>query len=80
MLITPSQCRAGRALLGLTQPELGKAANLGLSTVVDFERTRRAVSEDAVAALKAALEALGVEFIAPVGAAGPGVRLARPEV
>jgi DNA-binding XRE family transcriptional regulator len=68
----PSQCRAGRALLSWTQPDLAKAAGLGLSTVVDFERERRRVSEDATAAIRGALEKGGVEF---TNGKRPGVRL-----
>ena len=73
MLIIPAQCRAARALLDWTQPDLAKAAGLGLSTVVDFERGRRRVSEDAVSAIRKALERNGVEF---TDGKRPGVRLA----
>jgi transcriptional regulator with XRE-family HTH domain len=72
--MTPSQSRAARALLGLTQPELARRANVGLSTVVDFERARRRVSLGAIAALKAAFEMAGVVFIDENGG-GAGVRL-----
>ena len=72
--IAPEQCRAARALLGMTQPSLAEKAGLGLSTVVDFERARRAVSKDAVDALRKALEGGGVEFI-PENGGGPGVRM-----
>ncbi|WP_328595984.1 XRE family transcriptional regulator [Aureimonas psammosilenae] len=58
----------------MTQPQLAEAAKLGLSTVVDFERSRRAVSDDKVDAIRSALEAAGVEFIAENGG-GAGVRL-----
>jgi transcriptional regulator with XRE-family HTH domain len=74
LIMTPAQCRAARALLGLTQSGLGEAAGLGLSTVVDFEKERRAVSSEAVAALQAALERKGVEF---TNGSRPGVRLKR---
>jgi hypothetical protein len=74
MLITPAQCRAARALVSFTQPKLGEAADLGLSTVVDFERERRAVSPEAIGAMQRALEAAGVIFIDENGE-GPGVRL-----
>jgi transcriptional regulator with XRE-family HTH domain len=70
--MTPSQCRAARALLDWTQPQLAAAASLGLSTIVDFERSRRSVSNDAVDAIRAALEAAGVEF---TNGKRPGVRL-----
>jgi hypothetical protein len=72
--ITPAQCRGARALLDMTQPDLARAANLGLSTIVDFERMRRAVSKEAIVALRAALEQRGVVFISENGG-GPGVRL-----
>lgn len=75
--MTPAQCRAARAMLELKQPELASAAGLGLSTVVDFERSRRVVSDQAVASIRAALEAAGVVFLDPNGG-GAGVRLAKP--
>ena len=46
-----------RALLTITQTELAQMANLGLSTVVDFERERREVSNDAIEAMRRAFEA-----------------------
>ncbi len=74
--ITPGQCRAARALLDLTQPQLADLAGLGLSTIVDFEKSRRDISGEAAAAIQRALEKAGVKFIAKSGA-GPGVRLLR---
>tara|TARA_R110002153_G_scaffold22740_1_gene74437 strand:- start:1981 stop:2148 length:168 start_codon:yes stop_codon:yes gene_type:complete len=49
-------------------------AGVGLSTVVDFEKSRRAVSADARNAMRTALETAGVEFI-PENGGGVGVRL-----
>jgi len=72
--ITPDQSRGARALLDMTQPRLASASGLGLSTVVDFERSRRPVSKQAVQAIRLALEEAGVEFIDANGG-GPGVRL-----
>ena len=72
--MTPAQSRAARGLLSLTQTDLARSAGLGQSTVIDFERERRAVSDAATAAIRAALEAYGVEFIAENGG-GAGVRL-----
>jgi transcriptional regulator with XRE-family HTH domain len=60
--MTPAQCRAARALLGITQSQLARAAKLGLSTVVDFEKERRLVSEEAVKAIQTALQRAGIEF------------------
>jgi transcriptional regulator with XRE-family HTH domain len=61
-------------MLDMTQSQLARAAELGLSTVVDFERERRSVSEEAALALRNTLERAGVEFIDENGG-GPGVRL-----
>lgn len=61
----------------MTQTGLAQAAGLGQSTVIDFEKERRTVSDQAVAAIRAALEAAGVEFI-PENGGGAGVRLAKP--
>jgi DNA-binding transcriptional regulator YiaG len=72
--MSPAQCKAARALIGLTQPQLARAAKVGLSTVVDFERGRRQVSMEAASALRTAIEQAGVEFIDENGG-GPGVRL-----
>ncbi len=72
--LTPGQRKAARALLELTQGELATAANLGLSTIVDFERKRCHVSAAAIKAIRDALTAYGVEFIDENGG-GPGVRL-----
>jgi transcriptional regulator with XRE-family HTH domain len=58
----------------LTQPQLAELAGLGLSTVYDFEKSRRSISTEALAAIRAALEKAGVELIAENGG-GPGVRL-----
>ena len=68
--MTPEQCRAARALLGMTQPALADAAGLGLSTVVDHEKERRAVASASIAAMRAALEAAGVQFLEPGEVAG----------
>jgi DNA-binding XRE family transcriptional regulator len=76
-VLTPAQSRAARALLQMNQATLSRNAGLGLSTVVDFEKERRLVSEDAVLAMKGALELAGVIFIEK-GEAGEGVRLRKP--
>jgi transcriptional regulator with XRE-family HTH domain len=58
----------------MTQSQLAELAELGLSTVVDFERDRRQVSAAAVEAIQQALKRMGVDFIDENGG-GPGVRL-----
>ncbi|WP_386682989.1 transcriptional regulator [Loktanella sp. R86503] len=72
--MTPAQSRAARGMIGLSQTALAESSSLGLSTVVDFERERRVVSDQAIAAMKAALEAAGVVFL-PANGNGPGVAL-----
>jgi transcriptional regulator with XRE-family HTH domain len=74
--MTPAQCRAARALLDITQSQLAYRADLGLSTVVDFEKERRQVSDEAVKAIRAALERAGIEFMDENG--GRGLRLRKP--
>ncbi|MGA2312461.1 MAG: helix-turn-helix transcriptional regulator [Xanthobacteraceae bacterium] len=75
--MTPAQCRAARGLLEITQSQLAHAANLGLSTVVDFEKERRQVSPGAVEAIRTALERAGIEFINENGG-GEGLRRRKP--
>lgn len=72
--MTPAQCRAARAMINLNQTSLAAAASVGLSTVVDFEKERRQVAQPSIDAIRAALEAAGVEFI-PENGGGAGVRL-----
>ncbi|WP_020177422.1 helix-turn-helix transcriptional regulator [Methylopila sp. M107] len=75
--MSPKQCRAARALLDMTQPELAALAGLGLSTVVDFEKERRIVSDHAAKTLASALEGAGVVLLAEgeIEQGGDGVRL-----
>jgi transcriptional regulator with XRE-family HTH domain len=75
--MTSAQCRAARALLDMTQTELAKAASLGLSTVVDFEKERREVSATAIERICRALEGAGIDFL-PENGGGEGLRLRRP--
>ncbi|QDL90470.1 XRE family transcriptional regulator [Paroceanicella profunda] len=74
--MTPAQCRAARALIGMTQPDLARVSGLGLSTIVDFEKERRFVSEASRDAIRKALEKSGVELI-PENGGGIGVRILR---
>ncbi|VVT32879.1 helix-turn-helix transcriptional regulator [Rhizobium sp. EC-SD404] len=76
-MITPEQSRAGRALLDISQRDLATAANLGESTVRDFEKGRRTPSVNNLAAIEAALKERGVVLI-PQNGGGPGVRLISP--
>ena len=51
----------------MSQSELAGAAGLGLSTVVDYERGRRQVSNQAVLSLQRALEGRGIDLYEGAG-------------
>jgi DNA-binding transcriptional regulator YiaG len=70
--ISSAQCRAGRALVKLTQAGLAEAASISKSVVVDFENDHRTPNRNNLAAIKRALEDAGVVFI---DEGSPGVRL-----
>ena len=59
-------------MLGWSQTELARAADLSLPTVKRYETAGAAVSEDAVAKIRRALEAAGVTF---TNGDEPGVKL-----
>lgn len=75
--MTPSQCRAARGLVDMSQVQLAEAANVGQSTVRNFEAGRSVPVANNLDAIQRALEAAGVQFI-PENGGGAGVRLAKP--
>jgi transcriptional regulator with XRE-family HTH domain len=72
--ISPGQCRAARALIGLSQGEVSKVSGVSEKTLADFEREARQPYQRTLAAIRSALESAGVEFI-PENGGGAGVRL-----
>lgn len=72
--MTPAQCRAARGLIKWSQDDLAKAAEVGIVSVRQFENENTEPRRATLAAMRRALEAAGVEFIAENGG-GPGVRL-----
>jgi transcriptional regulator with XRE-family HTH domain len=56
------QCRAARAALRLSIPELAKIARLGERSIGQFESEGRATSNGTKAALRLAFADLGVSF------------------
>ena len=72
--ILPAQVRAARALLALTQDQLADASELPKRTIARVELSTGKPRSSTLAAIRAALEAAGVEFIEQNGN-GPGVRL-----
>lgn len=75
-MITREQCRAARGLLDWSQSRLAEAASVGLSTIRQFEGGTRQPIPNNLAAIRAAIEAAGVQFLAGGQAAtGNGVAL-----
>ncbi|CAJ0885395.1 hypothetical protein AMST5_03611 [freshwater sediment metagenome] len=58
----------------MDQARLAERASVSRNTIVDFEKGRRVPNANNLAAIRAALEAAGVEFIDENGG-GAGVRL-----
>jgi hypothetical protein len=62
MILTPAQCRAARGLVAWSQDQLAKHADVGNSTVRDFEKGRRIPLDENLAAIGVAFEKAGVIF------------------
>ena len=61
-MITPQQCRAGRALLDWPQRMLSAQSLISQSTIRDFESASREILIRNNRALREAMEAYGVVF------------------
>ncbi len=75
-LLTPAQIRAARGLLDWSQERLAKEADVGLSTVRDFERERRGATVGALHPIWQTLLNHAVVFLPGDLKNGPGVCLA----
>jgi hypothetical protein len=77
--ITGTQMRAARAVLRWTTATLAEASGVGIATIKRAEVVDgpTSMTKPNIAAIRAALEAAGVEFIEQNGG-GPGVRLRHP--
>jgi transcriptional regulator with XRE-family HTH domain len=74
-MIEAAQVRAARALIGWSQTKLAETASVPLSIVERFEAgAPESIADEAVAKMRAALEAAGVVFI-PKNGGGAGVRM-----
>lgn len=60
--MTPEQCRAGRALVAMSQQDLANASEVAKTTIINFETGKRQPYKRTIAAMQAALEARGVAF------------------
>jgi transcriptional regulator with XRE-family HTH domain len=72
MSLTPAQSRAARGLLDWSQTELARRSNMSESSIRDFEKGRRVLRINNLAAVRRAFESAGVEFM---DGDRPGVRL-----
>jgi DNA-binding transcriptional regulator YiaG len=61
-VMSPEQCRAARGWLGWSQQDLAKGANVGISTVKDFESGSRKPIANNLNALRTALETGGIRL------------------
>ena len=75
-MITSSQIKAARALLGLTTAKLAELSGIGFTTLVRLESFESVPSANikTLDAVKRTLESAGIEFIGTPDD-GPGVRL-----
>ena len=84
MSLLASQCRAARAMLGFSQRDLAKHAEVAHRTIADFETGSRTPHPRTLKAIQETLEKNGVVFIDadPAGpeALGAGVRLKATEI
>ena len=74
-MMSPSQLRAARALVGWSRETLAKKAGSSMPTIRDFELQGSDPKQGTVQKWRRALEQAGVEFIEETEATGPGVRL-----
>ncbi len=72
-----AQCRAARGLLNWSQDRLASEAAISVTALRNFERGATQLMRANLAAIRAALESAGVEFI-PENGGGAGVRLKAP--
>ena len=79
-MIHPTQIRAARGLVGLSQKDLATRAKIGLATLQRIEAANTALRGNIQTAdkLRRALETAGIVFIDQDGNNGPGVRLRDP--
>jgi transcriptional regulator with XRE-family HTH domain len=73
--MTPSHCRAARALLDWTQQEIAHLARVSVVTIRNFENQKSTPQRATLDVIQRAFEAAGVEF---TNGDRPGVRLVGP--
>jgi len=73
--MSPSQCRAARAMLGWSQADLAQRAKVAKQTLADFERGARQPYDRTLSDIQGALEEGGVVFLSANEHEGEGIRL-----
>jgi transcriptional regulator with XRE-family HTH domain len=77
--ISARQVRAARQLLGVTQREVARLADVGRRALAEFECGMRTPQRRTLRDIRAGLEAAGIAFIDDgADGGGPGVRLRAP--
>lgn len=78
-LMTPTQCRAARALISWTQQQLADAAKVGVATLQNFETGTSTPRHATIEVLQRALGEAGVVFLdeGEMVEGGVGVRLTK---
>lgn len=61
-MISPAQCRAARAWLGLDQRDLARLSGCHSDTLRRFENEKHQLRQDTLAKVRSALEARGITF------------------
>ncbi len=76
-MLTTSQLRAARAILGISVEDLANVSGLSSDTIVVMEASAGTADPDVAAKLRRLFEAKGVVFVSAgqQDASGPGVRL-----
>lgn len=61
-IITPAQCRAARALLNWSQPELAERCDIHVQTISNFEKESGSPSKSTLEKITTVLTLAGIEF------------------
>jgi transcriptional regulator with XRE-family HTH domain len=66
-IITPAQCRAARALLNWSQPELAERCDIHVQTISNFEKETSSPSKTTLEKISLILQSANIEFIGQDG-------------
>lgn len=72
-MLSPMQCRAGRAMLNWSREDLAEKSGVSRQTLADFETEKRKPYDRTLADIVRVMEAAGLEFI-PENGGGAGIR------